>query len=173
MKGSAERIRRALDLEHWGAFPQSFERLVDLIRATGSGKAGAAPASIVTLGGDVHHAYLARVSFPEEDGVESSVWQAVCSPFRNALSRHEERIAIAGDSRLARAFGRGLARSAGVKPPDVHWRLEQTPTFDNQFGTLSIEGETVNVRIEKIVPGEWRRPRIETSLDRQLSPVNR
>jgi phosphodiesterase/alkaline phosphatase D-like protein len=169
MKGTAERIRRGLDLEHWGAFPHSFERIVGLIRAAGSGESGAAPASIVTLGGDVHHAYLARVDFPDEAGVESPVWQAVCSPFRNALNRREERIANAGDSRLARAIGRGLARSAGVKPPEVHWRLEQEPTFDNQFGTLSLEGDSARVRIEKIVPGDWRRPRIETSLDRRLA----
>ena len=35
MKGLGERIRRALDLEHWGAFPHSFERMVGLIRAAG------------------------------------------------------------------------------------------------------------------------------------------
>jgi len=88
-----------------------------------------------------------------------------------ALSRREERIADAGDKRLARAIGRVLARSAGVKPPEVHWRLEQPPTFDNQFGTLVLEGEAARVRIEKTVPGDWRRPRIETSLDRELTPV--
>ena len=86
------------------------------------GERGAPPSSIVTLGGDIHHAYLARVSYPEERGVVSPVWQAVCSPFRNALSTREERIARAGDSRLARAIGRALSRSAGVKETDVEWR---------------------------------------------------
>jgi len=170
MKGPAERIRRWLDLEHWGAFPDSFERLVELIRAVGAGERGDPPASIITLGGDVHHAYLARVEFSDDTGVESSVWQAVCSPFRNALSRREERIAVAGDSRIPRAIGRGLLRAAGVSPPSAHWRVVQRPTFDNQFGTLGIDGDRATVRIERTVPGEWRRPRIEISLECEVSP---
>ena len=38
LKGFGERVRRALDLEHWGAFPDSFERMVELIRAAGAGR---------------------------------------------------------------------------------------------------------------------------------------
>ena len=169
MKSFGEWLRRALDLEHWGAFPHSFERIVDLIRAAGAGERGEPPASIITLGGDIHHAYLARVEFPAEDHVVSPVWQAVCSPFRNALSKRERRIARAGDSKLARRITRGLARSAGVKLPEVEWGLLQEPTFDNQFATLDIEGAGVDLRIEKTVPGDWRRPRIETSLERRLA----
>ena len=168
-KGLGERIRRAIDLEHWGAFPHSFERIVELIRAAGAGERGDRPTSIVTLGGDIHHAYLARVEFPERDGVVSPVWQAVCSPFRNALSKRERRVARAGDSRIARAITGGLARSAGVELPKVEWRLEQEPTFDNQFATIDIDGDRVDLRIEKTVPGEWRRPRIETSLEGRLA----
>jgi hypothetical protein len=169
MKGMGERVRRGLDLEHWGAFPHSFEQIVGLIRAAGSGQRGEPPASIITLGGDVHHAYLAEVDFPEGDQVVSPVWQAVCSPFRNALSGRDRRIARAGDSRLARVLARGLARSAGVTPPSVDWHLVQEPTFDNQFATLEFDGERVDLRIEKIVPGDWRKPRIETSLERRLA----
>jgi hypothetical protein len=168
-KGLGERIRRAIDLEHWGAFPHSFERIVELIRAAGAGERGDPPTSIVTLGGDIHHAYLARVEFPADDHVASPVWQAVCSPFRNALNKRERRIARAGDSKLARRITGGLARSAGVKPPEVKWRLVQEPTFDNQFATLDIDGHRVDLRIEKTVPGDWRRPRIETSLERRLA----
>ena len=169
MKGFGERARRSLDLEHWGAFPHSFERIVELMGSTGAGERGAPPSSIVTLGGDIHHAYLARVSYPEERGVVSPVWQAVCSPFRNALSTREERIARAGDSRLAGAIGRALSRSAGVKETDLEWQLEQPPTFDNQIATLDIDGDSVELRIEKTVPGDWRRPRFETSLARELT----
>jgi PhoD-like phosphatase len=170
MKGFGERVRRSLDLEHWGAFPHSFEQLLELIRAAGAGERGDPPTSIVTLGGDIHHAYLANVDFPAEDGVVSPIWQAVCSPFRNALSKRERRIARAGDSRLAQMITSGLARSAGVKLPKVEWRLVQEPTFDNQFATLDIDGDRADLRIEKVVPGDWRLPRIETSLDRRLAP---
>jgi hypothetical protein len=169
MKAPAERIRRALDLEHWGAFPHSFDQLIELVEAAASGRKGTPPASIVTLGGDVHHAYLARISFPDDAQVKSAVWQSVCSPFRNALSRREERVARAGDAEWAQRITRGLARAAGVSPPRVHWRLEQEPTFDNQFATLDIDGDRVDLRIEKTVPGDWRRPKIETSLERRLA----
>jgi PhoD-like phosphatase len=168
-KGVGERIRRALDLEHWGAFPHSFGRMVELIRAAGAGERGEPPSSIVSLGGDIHHAYLARVEFPDRDRVESPVWQAVCSPFRNALSKRERRVARAGDSRVARSVTRALARSAGVHRPEVEWRLEQEPTFDNQFATLDIDAEKIELKIERTVPGEWRRPRIDTSLERRLA----
>ena len=170
MKGFGERVRRAIDLEHWGAFPHSFERIVELIRAAGAGERGDPPKSIVTLGGDIHHAYLAKVDFPPENRVVSRVWQAVCSPFRNALSKRERRVARAGDSRLARAVTSVLARSAKVELPEVRWRLEEPPTFDNQFATLDIDGDRLELRIEKTVPGDWRRPKIETSLERRLAP---
>src|SRR4051794_10896222 len=154
LKGFGERVRRKIDLEHWGAFPHSFDQIVELIRAAGAGERGDPPASIVTLGGDIHHAYLARVGFPEGAGVRTPVWQAVCSPFRNALSSRDQRIARLGDTRAARALARGLARSAGVKRPAVEWRLEQTPTFDNQFATLEVEGDRIDFRIERTVPGD-------------------
>ena len=67
------------------------------------------------------------------------------------------------------ALNRWLARSAGVEAAEVEWRLEQEPTFDNQFATLDIDGDRVDLRIEKTVPGDWRRPRIETSLERHLA----
>ena len=49
--------------------------------------AASAPASIVVLSGDVHHAYLAEVGLRDEAGrSESAVYQAVCSPYRNPLA---------------------------------------------------------------------------------------
>jgi PhoD-like phosphatase len=164
-----ERVRRALDLEHWPAFPHSFERMVELIGEVGAGARGAPPSSIVSLGGDVHHAYLARVRYPPEAGVSSPVWQAVCSPLRNALSRREERVAEAGEAAPARWIARALARSAGIRRPAVRWSLEQDPTFDNQFATLDLDGDSAHLRIERTASGDWRRPRIETSLDRSLA----
>ena len=54
-----EQIRQAVDLEHWAAFGSSLDRIHRHGRAR-SGPAERAPASIVALSGDVHHAYLAR-----------------------------------------------------------------------------------------------------------------
>ena len=66
---------RVLPGEHWGAFQHSFHRLRELIEEVGSGEDGSrAPASIVLLSGDVHHAYLAEVAFKLDN--TSSSYQA-------------------------------------------------------------------------------------------------
>ncbi|MGH2955696.1 MAG: alkaline phosphatase D family protein [Solirubrobacterales bacterium] len=165
--GWGEKVRRAIDLEHWGAFQHSFRRLIGLIEEVAAGRRGKAPHSIVMLAGDIHHAYLAEVAFRREAGVESAVWQAVCSPYRNPLDNRERRIASFGCSAIARPIGKALAASAGVERPDVRWRLVQPPTFDNQVATLHIQGARVNVEIERTRPAE--RPTLETSLQRRLA----
>lgn len=166
-KGMGERIRRAIDLEHWGAFQHSFRQITGLLADVGAGRRGEAPASVITLGGDIHHAYLAEIDFPKEEGVRSPVWQAVCSPYRNPLDSRERRIAGFGSSRAARLIGRGLRRSAGVRDLGIRWELIEPPTFDNQIGTLTIHGRSARVRIERALPGP--EPKLETSLDRELT----
>src|SRR5215211_3842000 len=44
-----ERLRRALDLDHWAAFGKSFDRLTGLLYELGSGRRGGPPASISIL----------------------------------------------------------------------------------------------------------------------------
>ena len=87
-----EKLRRAEDFDHWASFGRSFRRLSGLLREVGSSKRHTPPASIVVLAGDVHHAYLAEVGFPRGSGVQSRVYQAVCSPFRNPLDERERRV---------------------------------------------------------------------------------
>jgi hypothetical protein len=164
---AGEKIRQGLDLEHWGAFRHSFDQLMDLIGDVGAGRCGEAPASIVMLGGDIHHAYLAEVAFRRGEGVTSPVWQAVCSPYRNPLVGHERRVARFGSTKPAELIGRALARSAGVPEGDVRWRLVQPPTFDNQIGTLTFNGRRADLTLERALPGDD--PRLETSLERRLA----
>ncbi|MEA2443546.1 MAG: hypothetical protein QOJ12_838 [Thermoleophilales bacterium] len=164
-----EKIRQGLDLEHWGAFQKSFHRVRELLEEVGSGKRGEPPASIVLLSGDVHHAYLAEVAFPKDTGVRSNVYQAVCSPFRNPLDKRERRAIKAAASRPAKWLARGLARAAGVGDPGVRWKFEQKPTFDNQVATLEWEGREAWLRIEKAVPSDPRRPKLETVFEHRIA----
>ncbi len=60
---ASEKLRRAVDFDHWASFGLSFERLRDLLAEVATGQRGTAPASIVVLSGDVHHAYLCEVAF--------------------------------------------------------------------------------------------------------------
>jgi hypothetical protein len=164
-----EKLRRGLDLEHWAAFGESFDRLATRIREVAAGEHGPAPASIIVLSGDVHHAYLAEVAFPRHAGVQSAVYQATCSPVRNPLDRHEKRVVRLGGSRAAHATGRALARTAGVKDPDLRWRFVKRPWFDNQIATLELCDREALLRIERTVPDEWEHPRLHGCLTRRLT----
>ena len=161
-----EKLRRSFDMEHWAAWQASFHRVVGLLQAVASGERGDPPASVLMLGGDIHHAYLAAVELP---GAKSRVWQAVCSPFRNPLDRHERVAARLGASRPAERVARWLARRAGVKDAPINWSLVQKPTFDNQFATLELKGRTARMKIEKTVPGDWQHPKLEVTLEHELT----
>jgi hypothetical protein len=164
-----ERIRRALDLDHWPAFKHSFDRLADLLRAVGSGERGPPPASIVVLSGDVHHAYLADVAFPRGSGVRSHVYQAVCSPFRNPLEDHERRAIKLGLNPAVTLITRALARAAGVEDPPIRWRFSEGPFFDNQVATLGLAGREASLKLEKTIPGEAHERRLEQVFSRRLA----
>jgi hypothetical protein len=164
-----ERARRTADLEHWPAFQASFARLTELLRQVAAGQHGPAPASIVVLSGDVHHAYLCEVAF-RNGPVAAGVYQAVCSPYRNPLEAKERRVIRFGWSRPFKTLARALARAAGVSDPDVAWRLAGGgPWFDNQVATLRIEGRRIGMRIEKAVPRDATSARLEKVLDRALA----
>jgi hypothetical protein len=144
-----EKVREGLDLEHWAAFGESLERLMDMIRRRAGGPN--APASISLLSGDVHHAYLAEVDLRTR--ADSKVWQAVCSPFRNPLDEREKRALRIAKSAPGRLAARGLARLAGVRRPSIDWRIDRRgPWFDNQIATITIDGRRAKLVLEKTVP---------------------
>jgi hypothetical protein len=171
----AEKLRQGLDLEHWGAFQESFERLAEIQRSVGAGERGEPPAAIVTLSGDVHHAYLSKIAFKRGAGVRSAVYQAVCSPLRNPLDGKERRAVRWAMSRPAHAVGRMLARAAGVRDPAIHWRnVGDGPYFDNMVATLLIEGREMELRLDKAVAGAGsREPQLERVLEHELTSDGR
>src|ERR671914_660750 len=165
-----EKLRRALDFDHWAAFRASFEKLERLLRELGRGERGRPPASIVLLSGDVHHAYLAEVGFRRDAEVRSAVYQAVCSPFRNALDAHERRAVRFALTPAGVAIGRGLARMAGARQPELRWRFVEGPFFDNQVATIEIEARRAAIKLEKTVGDPRSDERsLETVFGRRLA----
>jgi hypothetical protein len=165
-----ERIRRTADLEHWAAFQESFARLAELVRSVAAGERGEAPASVVLLSGDVHHAYLFEVAFRRGSGVRSHVFQAVCSPYRNPLGKRERSVIRLGLSRPAAFVARALAASAGVEDPPVRWRMVgDGPWFDNQVATLRVDGREIDLRLERAKPVDAEAARLERVLSRKLA----
>ncbi|HKO85569.1 MAG TPA: alkaline phosphatase D family protein, partial [Actinomycetota bacterium] len=122
---AGEKIRQAVDLEHWAAFNDSFDRLAGLIEAVAAGHRGRPPGSVVVLSGDVHHTYLAELSFRGEHAGHghSPAWQAVCSPLRNPLPGDQRMAHKRAFKRPARAVTAWLARRAGVEPEQIDWRV--------------------------------------------------
>jgi hypothetical protein len=166
---AGESMRRAVDMEHWAAFQESFARLAELFRAVGTGERGEPPASIVALSGDVHHAYLAEVGYPRGTGMKSTVWQAVCSPYRNPLGKSERQTIRIGMSRGFELFARALARLAGVRDPGIGWRMiGDGPWFDNQLATLLIDGRKIEMLLDKAVPVDHEHARLERVLEHRL-----
>ncbi len=160
-----ERLRQAMDLEHWPAFQRSFTALFALLGEVGAGTHGRPPATITLLSGDVHFGYLARVAFPRAAGVRCAVWQATCSPMRNPLPLKLRMTTRRAFGRVPWALWRALARAAGVDDPPVRWRFERpSPWFGNQLGTVRVEGSRAEVTFEQALEGGLR-PVLERSLD--------
>jgi hypothetical protein len=165
---AAEKLRRAVDFDHWASFGDSFRALRDLLAEVAAGERGGRPASVVVLSGDVHHAYLSEVSFP--GGAERSpVYQAVCSPYRNPLDAKERRVVRAGFSRPFRWLAGALAHSAGAPGPGIRWRTREGPYFDNQVAQLRLDGRAATMALDKTVPGEDGRHSLERTFERSLA----
>jgi len=154
----SERLRRAVDLEHWAAFNRSFEQLCDWLRTLACGTDGAEPpATVLLLGGDVHCSSIAEVNLGT--GRACRVHQLVCSPFRNPLSTKERRVVRATGSRVSELLFSRLARLAGVPSPSASWTPTRRATFDNGLGELFLDGRTASAVIRRS-PQEGEDPEV-------------
>jgi hypothetical protein len=165
---ASEKLRRAVDFDHWGSFGDSFRALRDLLAEIAAGQRGERPASVVVLSGDVHHAYLSEVAFSGATE-RSPVYQAVCSPYRNPLDAKERRVVRAGFSRPFTWLAGALARSAGAPAPGIRWRTREGPYFDNQVAQLRLDGRAVTMALDKTVPGEHGQHSLERTFERRLA----
>ncbi|WP_338778334.1 alkaline phosphatase D family protein [Streptomyces sp. DG1A-41] len=162
-----EKVRRAADLEHWSAFPESFAGLAELIAEAGSGRD--APATVCVLSGDVHHAYIVEPSWPGP-GPDARVVQLVCSPVHNSVPTSIQMGFRMGWNAAARALGRCLARHGRLPRPPIDWRKTGGPWFGNQLMTLTLRGRSARLRLEQARAREGKGPRLTTLLDSELAP---
>lgn len=163
-----ERLRRAADLEHWAAFPASFDALASLIAQAGSGPD--APATVCVLSGDVHHAYVAEPVWPDGAGPRARVAQLTCSPVHNSVPRPIRLGFRAGWSAPARALGRRIAGHGGCPRPAVDWRRTGGPWFGNQLMTLTLDGRSARLTVDQARAGrDGTGARLVTVAERALS----
>jgi len=145
-KRLGEKVRLAVDLEHWAAFRRSFDAMVDLV-ASVAGRPSP-PASIVWLSGDVHCSYLARAHVEGVDPDRTAIHQLTMSPFRNPLNVP---IQVANRLLERRTIARALswvARRAGVRDPGISWQVGDGPWFSNGVMTLDIDGRRLTAEVE-------------------------
>ncbi|BCL30950.1 alkaline phosphatase D family protein [Streptomyces aurantiacus] len=163
-----ENLRRAADLEHWAAFPSSFDALAELIAEAGSGPQ--APATVCVLSGDVHHAYIAEPVWREGlPGPDSRVVQLTCSPVHNSIPAYIKVGFRFGWSGMGRAIGRRFARHGRVTPPPVDWRKTGGPWFGNQLMTLTLSGRSARLRLDHAREERGGGARLRTIAESQLS----
>jgi hypothetical protein len=144
--GLGERMRRALDLEHWAAFEDGFAAVMDMVTQVARGERGRRPGTITFLSGDVHNSYVTEIDHDALEPGCSRILQAVCSPIRNPLSRGV-RIgqAFLGKS-LARPLRMVVNRTSKVPSPPYPWTVTEGPWFDNTLATLEVRGRGLVIR---------------------------
>jgi phosphodiesterase/alkaline phosphatase D-like protein len=145
-----ERVRRAVDMEHWAAFRRSFDRLAAFFAHVGRGEHGAsAPATICVLSGDVHHSYITEADYHEP--LTTRVFQITCSPIHNTIPLFMRFVFHVGWSKTVEALVRLLDRWTGVPPVPIRWHHPSGPHFGNMLGVLTFDGESARVRLEEAV----------------------
>jgi PhoD-like phosphatase len=175
-----EGLRRRFDLEHWPAFEASFTQLEELLTelATGQhgthGTHGEPPASVTLISGDVHHSYLAAVDLPRQTRTTgptrtSAVYEAVCSPFHQAMPpmmRNAQRLA---STRVCGLIGAAVAKLAGAHVPRIGWRVTAGPWFENMIATLEYDARTATIRFDRAVSDPRGTPRLHAANETRLS----
>ncbi len=141
-----EKIRQAVDLEHWSAFRSSFGAVVDMLRELAHSEHP--PASVLLLGGDVHCSYTARATLPDVDPARTAIYQLTMSPFRNPLENSIRLANRAMKTRPVRWLLHRLARGAGVADVGIDWNVDNGPWFDNGVMTIVIDGRRATVEVD-------------------------
>ncbi|MEV8361670.1 alkaline phosphatase D family protein [Streptomyces niveus] len=165
-----EKLRRAADLEHWAAFPTSFEKLASLLAEVGSGPD--APATVCVLSGDVHHAYVAEPLW-RSDQPRSRIVQLTCSPVHNSIPLSIRLGFRFGWSRAGRRLGRAFARHGRVATRSVTWGKTGGPWFGNQLMTLTLRGRAARLSLAQVREGDGESgaaARLVTVDERELAP---
>lgn len=165
---AGEKLRQAVDLEHWGAFEASFRKVADMAVEVADGKRGPSPETVSFLSGDVHYSYVTEV----DRSSGSRILQAVCSPIRNPLPRLLRSFGAVMSYGLAAPIGALVARSARVPDPPFHWSRIKGPWFDNNLASLEVSTEGLNLwwQTGVVEDGDHLHPRLERVASLTVAP---
>ncbi|MGH3297829.1 MAG: alkaline phosphatase D family protein, partial [Trebonia sp.] len=122
----------------------------------------------------VHHSYLTAVELPRSAAPAgqatrtSAVYQAVCSPFHQAMPpkmRYARRLASTSVSGL---IGTAVAALARARVPKIKWRITEGPWFENMIAVLEFDGRAARLRFDQAVT-DTEAPALSPVLETDLS----
>jgi hypothetical protein len=147
----AEWIRRLVDLEHWAAVRESFDRLAIVFGQVGRGeRAKPPPATIVVLSGDVHHTYVSEADYPL--ALSTRVFQITCSPIQNTIPTPMRVVFNLSWSHTVERVVSLLDRFTRVPPLPIAWHHPSGPHFGNMLASLTFDGRHAGVQLERAEP---------------------
>jgi hypothetical protein len=100
---------------------------------------------------------------------QSAVYEAVCSPFHQAMPpkmRYAQRLA---GTRFSGAAGAAVAALAGARGPGLSWRVTAGPWFVNMIAQLEYDGAAARVRFDRAVADAAGTPTLERAAEVRLS----
>ena len=133
---AGEKLRRALDLEHWPAFQRSF---TDDGRAPARARRGPGRARARSPDRRRRPHGLRRRGRARRRGRRAASSRSSARRSGTRSQPRERRVIRLCSTRAAGVVARALARSAGVRRPDASWRLVSPLTFDNSIAVLELD----------------------------------
>jgi hypothetical protein len=162
-----EKLRQALDLEHWAAWRASFAELTSLLAEVVA--APTPPTTVLLLGGDVHCSYTARATLTDVDHPRTAVHQLTMSPFRNTIERPAKLAFRALNRRLASAGVHRLARLAKVDDVAIEWSVDHGVWFRNGIMTIELAGRRAALGVDQAIVADGGQA-LDRALQIELSP---
>ena len=142
-----------------------FSRLAVLLEDVAAGRRGPAPATIVLLSGDVHHAYVAEAWFPGRERGEPRPAGDVLADPQPARQARAPRCCARRSRARWRPCARRLSRAAGVAPVADALDLRAGADVrqpDRAAGPL--RARRVRCSSRRRSPQDWQAPRLHASL---------
>jgi hypothetical protein len=176
-----EGLRRAVDLEHWPAFGASFAQLELLLSELATGRhavTGEPPVTVTIISGDIHHSYLAAVDLPgrtiRATGTAgatrtSVVYEAVCSPFHQAMPPKMRFAQGLASTKASGLIGTAAAALTGARVPGIKWRVTEGPWFVNMIATLEYDTSRATVRFDQAITDATGTPCLAPVLETDLA----
>ena len=106
---------------------------------------------------------------PANTASPSAVYEAVCSPFHQAMPpkmRYAQRLA---STRVSGLIGSAVAAVAGASVPGIRWRVTEGPWFTNMIAMLEFDGRAARVRFDRALADGSGQPQLATAAEARLS----